>query len=127
MLSMSKNLNIIIEKTGTGFSGYVQELDGIISVGDSIPETKDNILSALELKLGNLSKYQIECHVDLEQFFNYYNVINKSAFADYIGMNRSLFRQYVKGITNLSDKKLLVITDGLHRLANDFKDVNLVK
>ncbi|WP_422349893.1 type II toxin-antitoxin system HicB family antitoxin [Flagellimonas sp.] len=117
----------IIEKTGTGFSGYFKEVDGVASVGDSLAEMKENLLEAIQLKLGTEDVGEIDYVIDLEQFFEYYKVINKSAFADYIGMNRSLFRQYASGLTKLSDKKLQDITTGLQRLAKDFGDVVLVK
>ena len=124
---MKTGFTAVIEKTNTGFSGYVKEVDGIISVSDSLSEMKENLLEALQLTNETISEQDINYVVDLEQFFSYYNVINKSAFADYIGMNRSLFRQYISGLTNLSDNKLLDISKGLHRLAKDFSDIVLVK
>jgi len=126
----------VIEKTNTGFSGYIKEVDGIITVGESINEMKENFKEALEdyfeylnetqnekISLNNVS---IEYTVDMEQFFDHYDVINKSAFASYIGLNKSLFRQYIKGLTKLSDKKMLHITKGLHKLADDISDIHLV-
>lgn len=124
---MKPKYTAVIEKTGTGFSGYIKELDGVISTGDSLTEMKENLLEALELNIENIKYENVIYFIDLEQFFEHYNVINKSAFADYIGMNRSLFRQYIGGLTNLSDKKLLDITNGLQRLAKDFSDIVLVK
>lgn len=120
-------LTAIIEKTNTGFSGYIKEMDGVASVGDNLSEIKENLIEAVQLKTGKEQVDDMEYVLDLEQFFEHYNVINKSAFADYIGMNRSLFRQYISGLTNLSDKKLFDISKGLHRLAKDFSDVVLVK
>jgi len=133
---MESVFTAIIEKTNTGFSGYIKEIDGIVTAGDSINEMKDNFKEVLADYFGYLSEKGIETPhidemkinfaVDMEQFFEHYNVINKSAFADYIGINRSLFRQYTKGITNLSDKKMLQITNGLHKLADDISDIVLV-
>jgi len=37
----------VIEKTNTGFSGYIKEVDGIVSAGDSINEMKTNLKEAL--------------------------------------------------------------------------------
>ena len=124
---METKLTAVIEKTGTGFSGYVKEVDGIATVGDSITEIKENFIDALELIFDDLESYKIEYVVDLEQFFDHYDVLNKSAFANYIGMNPSLFRQYIRSLTKLSDEKLLDITKGLHKLANDFSDIALVR
>lgn len=123
---MKQNFTAIIEKTSTGFSGYIKEVDGIISVGDSITEIKENLLEALSLNFKGIDESKIEYKVDLEQFFEHYNVLNKSAFADYIGMNKSLFRQYTSGLTKLSDNKLLDISRGLHKLAKDFSHITLV-
>ena len=124
---MKQEFTAVIEKTGTGFSGYIKEVDGIISASDSLEEIKEDLLEALTMTHNAINPKNINYVIDLEQFFNHYNVINKSAFADYIGMNRSLFRQYVGGLTNLSDNKLLDITKGLHKLAKDFSDIVLVK
>lgn len=115
----------IIEKTDTGFSGYFKEVGGIASVGDTVTEIKEDLNEALLLKYGEEAEFDIEYVLDLEQFFDYYKVLNKSEFAKYIGMNQSLFRQYVKGLANLSDSKLLDISNGLHKLANDFSNIAL--
>jgi len=127
MNTKTRKATLVIERTDTGFSGYFKEIDGIATVGDSIAEIKEICLEALEMKIGSLEGVEIDFAVDLEQFFDYYKVINKTAFADYIGMNKSLFRQYVSGLTNLSDSKLLDISKGLHKLADDFSDIVLVK
>ncbi|MDD3721228.1 MAG: type II toxin-antitoxin system HicB family antitoxin [Lutibacter sp.] len=133
---MKKVFTAIIEKTNTGFSGYIKEIDGIVTAGDSINEMKENFKEALtdyfeyltekEIEAPHINDVEINFTVDMEQFFEHYNVINKSAFAEYIGLNPSLFRQYIKGLTKLSDKKMLQITNGLHKLADDISDIVLV-
>lgn len=133
---MKNVFTAIIEKTSTGFSGYIKEIDGIVTAGDSINEMRDNFNEALTsyfeylsekgFESPNINEVKINFTVDMNQFFKHYNVINKSAFADYIGINPSLFRQYTKGLANLSDKKMLQITNGLHKLADDISDIVLV-
>ena len=39
----------IIEITSTGYSTYIKELAGVISVGDEMSEVKENIYEALDL------------------------------------------------------------------------------
>ncbi len=134
---MKRGFTAVIEKTNTGFSGYFKEINGVITVADSIPEMKENFKESLEdyfeyLKfkgneVPNIEEVEITYTVDMEQFFEHYNVINKSAFAKYIDINPSLFRQYIKGLTKLSDKKMLQITDGLHKLADDISDIVLIR
>jgi two-component system phosphate regulon sensor histidine kinase PhoR len=70
--------------------------------------------------------FTINYVVDLEQIFEYFNVINKSAFAEhYAGMNQSLFRQYTKGLASLSGDKMAQIseikTDFINNMTHEFK------
>lgn len=133
---MEKQFTAVIEKTSTGFSGYFKEVDGVITAADTIMETKKELEDALKtyldyLKEKGLSTLEIKnvtinYVVDLQQFFEYFDMIKKSSFADYIGVNRSLFRQYTTGLTDLSDKRLLHISKGLHKLAKDISDIHLV-
>ena len=68
--------------------------------------------------------FTINYVVDLEQIFEYFNVINKSAFAEhYAGMNQSLFRQYTKGLASLSGDKMAQISKGLQKLADEISDL----
>ena len=63
---------------------------------------------------------------DLSSLFEYYSMLNVSAFARYLGINETLMRQYKKGNTNISDLQLQKIEDGLHRLGADFLGLRLV-
>ena len=42
---------IVIEKATTNYSAYVLDLPGCITVGDTIEETKRNMVEAIELHL----------------------------------------------------------------------------
>lgn len=132
-----RKLTVIVEKTDTGFSAYIKEMGGVISVGSTMTELKDSLNEALfhELEYINetkgknfsVSDFELDYTIDLKQFFDYFKVINKSAFAeDYLEINKSLFRQYTKGLATLSDKKVLHISKGLHKLANELEDVTLI-
>lgn len=63
---------------------------------------------------------------DLSSLFEYYSMLNVSAFARYLGINETLMRQYKKGNTYISDAQLKKIEDGLHRLGGDFIGLRLV-
>lgn len=63
---------------------------------------------------------------DLSSLFEYYSMLNVSAFARYLGINESLMRQYKKGDTYISDTQLQKIENGLHRLGTDFLGLRLV-
>lgn len=55
---------------------------------------------------------------DLPSFFNYYPVINVSAFARSIGMSPSLMLQYKLGRAYISEKQMKKIEAGIHELGS---------
>ncbi|MFH7012901.1 type II toxin-antitoxin system HicB family antitoxin [Flavobacterium sp. FlaQc-52] len=129
-----KNITtVIVEKTSTGFSAYVKEIPGLTTVGGNLSELKENFNEVLQYHVDYLNEkgesltikdFNINYVVDLEQIFEYFNVINKSAFAEhYVGINQSLFRQYTKGLAPLSGEKMEQISKGLHKLANEISDL----
>ncbi|QSB26128.1 type II toxin-antitoxin system HicB family antitoxin [Flavobacterium sp. CLA17] len=136
MNSKNNVISVVIEKTSTGFSAYAKEIDGLATVGSSITEIKENFNEVLQYHVEYLQEqgenvtitgFDISYQIDLEQVFDYFSVINKSAFAEhYAEMNQSLFRQYTKGLTNLSSDKMLQISKGLHKLADELSDLTLV-
>lgn len=127
------SLKVVVEKTGTGFSAYAQSIPSVVAVGDTLVELKESIYEALESyveylneegKQVSIEDYDINYVLDLEQFFDYFSVINKSEFAKkYAHVNPSLMRQYTKGLTKLSSNKLLQISDGLRKLATEIDDL----
>lgn len=137
MMNKKMKITVVVEKTSTGFSAYAKEIDGLIATGDTIREIKQEFNEALFhhveylQETGNSSvsmdDYNVNYVLDLEQFFEYFSVINKSAFAEhYVNMNASLFRQYTKKLAPLSDDKLKKISFGLHKLADEINDLTLV-
>jgi len=102
-------------------------LAGVISVGDEMSEVKENIYEALDLYFEDQKHpYEVLFFVDLQQFFSYFKVLNKTAFAQYLGMNTSLFRQYTSGLAPLSDDKLQTISEGLQRLSFELNNLSLL-
>ena len=55
-----------------------------------------------------------EYKFSLSSLFEYYSVLNVSAFARFLGINEALMRHYKKGDTYISDKQLQKIEDGIH-------------
>jgi predicted RNase H-like HicB family nuclease len=49
-----KNYTVIIEKTETGYSAYVPDLPGCITVGDSVDQIKKHVKEAIELYIEEL-------------------------------------------------------------------------
>lgn len=131
-------LKIIVEITSDGFTAYAPEAKNIYTVGDTIIEVKDNIKEVIDFQveyleeLGNHDEAQAlknatpTLFLDVEQFFNHYSMINKTAFAEYIGMNGSHLRKITSGLMELSDKKALQIQNGLHQLATELNAIHFI-
>ena len=129
-------ISVVIEKTSTGFSAYALEVDGLATVGNNISEIKENFNEVLQYHVEylqekgekvKLTDFEISYQIDLEQVFEYFTVINKTAFAEnYAEINQSLFRQYTKGLASLSSDKMQQISRGLHKLADELSDLTLV-
>lgn len=134
----NKELKIIVEKTSDGFTAYAPEAKNIYTIGDTITEIKDNINEVIAFQveyleeLGNHDEAQTlknttpNLYLDVEQFFNHYSMINKTVFAEYIGMNGSHLRKITSGLMKLSDKKALQIQNGLHQLATEFDAIHFI-
>jgi len=50
----SQEYLIIIEPTGTGFSAYSPDLQGCITVGETVEQTRENMEEAIELYIEEL-------------------------------------------------------------------------
>jgi inhibitor of KinA sporulation pathway (predicted exonuclease) len=93
-------------------------------------QLQDNVLEALQFAYDEtpttISKEQIELEIDLKQFFQYYRVINAKYLAERIGMNQTLFSQYVKGHKKPSSKQTSRIIRGLHEIGRELSTLQFL-
>lgn len=132
-------MKVIIEKQGDGtYIAYNTDCDGISLIGtgntvneakedfcNSIRETKEALESA-GLDINPAFNEELSFKFDVASLFEYYNVINVSAFARSLGINSSLMRQYKKGGTYVSDTQLKKIEEGIHSLGNELSRLKLL-
>lgn len=124
---MKKNkLKFIVEKTDTGFSAYCKEYP-VYTTGDNFTELLSNAEEAISLYGEGLSDQikskEIDLEIDLQQFFQYYRVINAKFLAKRIGMNESLLSQYVKGTKKPSAKQTSKILNGIHEIGRELINI----
>ena len=62
---------------------------------------------------------------DIASLFNYYSFINVSKFAQMVGINLSLMRQYKSGNQYISENQISKIEDALHKMANEIGAIKL--
>ena len=124
-----KKFKFITEKTNTGFSAYNKENLVFTSGGNAI-ELLQNAIEAMELCLEDdhikVTSKNIQFEFDLKQFFNHYRVLNAKFLANRIGMNESLFSQYVNGHKKPSKKQTEKILDGIHEIGRELTEINLI-
>lgn len=128
MKKFRKKIPVIIEKTNTGFSAYAEELN-VFTTGTSIPELNENLIEALNLHYEDEGCYvgpeNIKLELDLQQFFQYFKVLNANFLADWIGMNPTLLSQYVRGKKKPSQKQTEKIIKGIQSIGKELMDISL--
>lgn len=133
----SKNKIIAIaEKTKVGYSAYIPEFPGIVSVGDTFNELRENISEAVKLYVDTgkefgdplpeklSSEYFIEFKFDIETLLDWLSgVMSQKGLAEIAHINESLISQYAHGSKKPGPKQLKRIQEALHQFANDLKAV----
>ena len=128
MKILKKKINIIVEKTESGFSGYSEEYP-IFTTGRNVPELIDNALESVQLYFDE--KYEVthenlKFEIDFAQFFNYFKVLNSKFLAEKIGMNPTLLSQYVQGHKKPSVNQTERILSGINQIGQELSEINLI-
>jgi len=128
MKTLKKKIRLTVEKTDTGFSAYSSEYP-VFTTGKTFTELLDNSVEAMNLyfeeKDCQIIKNNIEFEIDLQQFFQYYRVINSKFLAQRIGMNETLLSQYVQGRKKPSIKQTNKILQGIQEVGRELSHINL--
>lgn len=133
-------VSALIERTENGY--YSIACDGKIGnfclggFGDSVKDAKadfDSIVKeAQESYLkehgelpDELKEVVVEYRYDLQSFFNYFNWINISKFAQAAGINESKMRQYKTGKAFASERTKNAIESTIHKMSEELASVEL--
>lgn len=126
---MLTKINIVIEKTKTGFSAYAIDYP-IFTTGSNIAELIGNAQEASQLYFEKESKtkhkFKIQYELDFKQFFQYYRVLNAKVIAEKIGMNPTLLSQYVQGKKKPSLRQTERIINAIHEIGVELSTINLI-
>jgi predicted RNase H-like HicB family nuclease len=129
MKTSKKRIEMIVEKTRTGFSAFSEDLP-IFTTGKTIPELINNAYEAVTLYFEdqkvNITSDNINFTIDFKQFFQYYKVINAKFLAEKIGMNPTLLSQYIQGHKKPSDQQTNKILLGIHQIGRELSELNLI-
>ena len=131
MKMLKRKIIVILEKTKTGFSAYpLDEEIAAGTTGRTIAELQDNILEVLNFYFQEegyeVSKANIQLQIDLQQFFQYYKVLNARHLAEKIGMNPTLLSQYVQGRKKPSQRQNERIIHGIQQIGKELAELRLI-
>ena len=133
---MKMNVTIEKQKDGTYIAYNTEDSEfSLIGAGNSVSEAKDDFFNSIQEiietfamegeDIPELLNSDPEFKFDLASLFEYYSMINVSAFARYVGINDALMRQYKKGNTYISESQLQKIEQGIHTLGREFASLRL--
>jgi len=129
-----KRLNIIIESTEDSIWGrWETDKDLVVSSGANLEELKQNMVEAINLYLEeanldplDLDSVKFEIHVDLENLFGINDYINISKLAEHAGLNKSLLRQYARGLKYPSIKQAMKIERALKDIGSNLVNTRII-
>lgn len=128
---------VILEKSDDGYWASVDQLPGCYSFGKDVESALKNVREAISEHISDLEEtgqevpeiflhsYELKIKYDLQSLFAAFKFINKSAFAEFAGINSSLLRQYTKGIAFASDKQKAKIESALHEISRNLENACL--
>lgn len=129
MKTLKKKINIMVEITKTGYSAYAEELP-VYTTGKDLSALKNNLIESLNHYYEDLgymvADENLKIHIELQQFFQYYKVLNSRFLAQKIGMNATLLSQYVRGRKKPSAKQTEKILNGIKSIGRELADLQLV-
>jgi predicted RNase H-like HicB family nuclease len=132
------NVNVVIEKTKTGYAAWISELAGCVGTGATVDLVKKGITEAVQMHLNGMKEdglcipevfstpYTLCFSFDVETFLNHYNTIfTKRALSRITGINESLLSQYAAGHKRPRRAQSKKIENGIHQLARELLQVTL--
>ena len=122
-------IEITVERTKTGYSAYAEKYP-VYTVGKSLEELRSNILEAINLYLHRkgkeVTKDDLRIMLNIQQFFEFYKVINAKPLSERIGMNQSLLAQYIKGIKKPSPTQANRILKGVQQVGKELAGIRFI-
>ena len=132
-------MNVTIEKQSDGnYIAYNVGSDefSVIGTGSTVAEAKEDFFNSIQetveafTETGNTVPAELKeapkFSFDLSSLFEYYDFLNVSALARFLGFNETLMRQYKRGNTYISDKQLGKIEDGIHQIGAELNALKLI-
>ena len=128
---------VIIEKDEKGYTAFTDNLSTILhGSGTTVEEAKEELMAGYKDIISyyegegksipnELKDLSFEFKYDISAFFNVFDFLNASKFAERIGISPSLMRHYKSGDTYISSYQAKRIESGLHQIGRELLAVML--
>ena len=134
----TRHLNAVIETTENKYCAYVEEVDGVGAVGDTLAEVKENLMEALDYLVDSCEKdgdeipealrgsYVIDFRMDVKSFLSvYYGIFTKAGLERLTGINQKQLWHYASGKTVPRRAQVQKIENALHQLGSELLSIHL--
>ena len=131
-------LHAVIERAEHNYSAYVEEINGVGGVGDTLDEVKKSLEEGLVvlkqacIDFGNpvpeplQDEYKIVFRMDTKSFLQMYcKIFTKSALERLTGINQKQLWHYANGISKPRPAQVQKIERALHKLGEELMSVEL--
>jgi hypothetical protein len=129
----------VVEKGSDGlFSVYSEDHFGnsyFGGFGDSVAKAKEDFLVSIRESINeqasegkdvpNFEDVSVEYRYDIPSFFDFFDFINVSRFAQFAGINESKMRAYKSGVSFPGEKTTQKIIDAAHKIAAELSSTTL--
>ena len=111
-------LKVTIEKGPDLFGAWADNVPGIYGEGETVQETKENLLASIEL----YKKHNSTVPKELQY---YSGIFTKAALERITGVNQKLLGHYASGLKKPRKAQVEKIESALHGFLNDISQVHL--
>ena len=131
-------MHAIIEWAGGNYSAYVEEIDGIAGIGDTLAEVKKSmeeglvVLKEVCIEDGDpvpeelQGEYRVVFRMDTQSFLRMYcKIFTKSALERMTGINQKQLWHYAKGLSKPRPAQVAKIEKALHQLGEELLSLEL--
>ena len=133
---MERKLIICIGASSDHFGAYAENCEGIYAAGDTVEETKRDVLEAIRLIKENTPEsdlpellresYSIEWKYDMQSFLKHYQgIFSNAALERLTGINQKQLWNYANGVSRPREKARKQIEDALHGLGRELLSFSL--
>ena len=131
-----EKLIIEIEKSKDHYGAYAINCAGVYGAGNTVEETKENVLEGLRLLIESRKKdelpdilkgeYEVLYKFDAQSFLKYYeDIFSKPALEKLTGINQKQLHHYASGLRKPRAEQRKRIKYALHSLAKELLSVEL--